>query len=57
MLCAHTGIDQAALENSSAYIDGWLKRLGGDRKVLFFASLEGRKTADNILGQRRGVKS
>jgi antirestriction protein ArdC len=44
------GIDQETLENSAAYLSGWLKRLKSDKKCIIFASTQAQKATDFILG-------
>lgn len=47
-LCGVTGIEQSTLENSAAYIQGWLKQLKDDRKLVIHAAAAGQKAADFI---------
>lgn len=49
-LCGHAGIEPATLENSAAYIAGWLKRLRGDARLVVTAGAQAQKAADYILG-------
>jgi antirestriction protein ArdC len=49
-LCAHAGIIERTLDNSSAYIDGWLERLRRDRRLLVHAAAQAQSAADFILG-------
>ncbi len=49
MLCGVTGIEQATIENSAAYIQGWLKVLKNDKKLLVHAAAQAQKAADYIL--------
>ena len=49
-LCAHAGIDNT-LDNSAAYIAGWLKALKGDNKLAITAASAAQKAADYILGE------
>lgn len=49
-LCGLCRIGQATVENSAAYIQGWLKKLRGDRKLVVVAAAQAQKTADFILG-------
>ena len=49
-LCAVTGIEQATIENSAAYIQGWLKKLKDDRKMIVYAAAAAQKAADFIRG-------
>src|ERR671915_1559348 len=49
-LCAHTGIE-TTINNSAAYINGWLRKLQSDPKLAVLAASQGQKAADHILGQ------
>ena len=49
-LCGETGIDPATIENSAAYIKGWLSKLRKYKKFLVNACAQGQKAADFILG-------
>jgi antirestriction protein ArdC len=51
-ICAHCGIDAPLIENSAAYIAGWLKVLKGDSKLLVQAAAQAQRAADFILGTR-----
>jgi antirestriction protein ArdC len=51
-LCAMSGIEQKTLENSAAYIRGWLKALKEDKKMLVLAAAQGQKAADYILNRQ-----
>jgi len=53
-LCGHCGIEQRTLENSAAYIQGWLKALKDDRKLLVHAASQAQKAADYILDRKGG---
>lgn len=48
-LCGHAGIEQKTLENSAAYIAGWLKALKNDRTLLVHAAAQAQKASDYIL--------
>lgn len=48
-LCNSCGIDYD-LDNSAAYLQGWLKVLKADNKMLFKAAAAAQKAADYILG-------
>lgn len=48
-LCAHAGIDNT-LANSAAYIQGWLRALQNDHKLIVEASSAAQKAARWILG-------
>ena len=47
-LCQHTGVD-GTLENSTAYIGGWVKRLQNDHNFIIKASSAAQKAVDYIL--------
>ena len=49
-LCGHAGIENATLDNSAAYIAGWLKRLKDDKRLVVHAAANAQKAADFILG-------
>lgn len=51
MLCHSVAIDcEKAFNNSVAYIQGWLKRLKNDNKMIVWASSRAEKAAKYILG-------
>lgn len=52
-LCAHAGIFPRTAENQTAYIDGWLRVLKGDKRMLPTAASQRQKAADYILGTSR----
>ena len=54
-LCAEAGIQDPTIENSAAYINGWLKYLSSDPRTLLVAGAQAQKAADYILG-RAGVE-
>ena len=56
-LCAHTGIENATIENSAAYIAGWLKQLRNDKKLVVQAAGQAQRAADFILGTTFGEES
>jgi len=49
-LCGHAGISPTTLENSAAYINGWLRKLKGDKRLVIRAAGQAQKAADLILG-------
>jgi len=49
MLCGFAGIEQQTVENSAAYIHGWLKVLKGDKKLAIVAAGQAKRAADFIL--------
>ena len=48
-LCGHTGIDPITLENSAAYIQGWLEALRKDKKLLVAAGGKAQQAVDYLL--------
>ena len=50
-LCGHTDIEAATLENAASYIDGWLRVLRGDSRMVIQAATHAQKAADFILGR------
>jgi len=51
-LCAHTNIDYDSIfENSTAYLQGWLKVLKQDKRMIFKAAAEASKAVDLILNK------
>jgi antirestriction protein ArdC len=48
-LCAEAGISPAVLENQAAYIQGWLAKLGSDKRMVVTAAAQAQKAADYIL--------
>lgn len=51
-LCAITGIEQATLANSAAYIANWLTALKNDKTLVLKAAAQAQKAADYILNKR-----
>ena len=49
-LCGHCGIEKPVIENSAAYIQGWLKELRSDARLVVHAAAAAQKAADFILG-------
>ena len=50
-LCAEGGISPAVIENQSAYLGGWLKKLRDDRKLIVHAAAQAQRAADYVLGK------
>ena len=48
-LCAHCSIETATLENSAAYIQGWINALKGDHRLAITAASAAQKAANYIL--------
>jgi antirestriction protein ArdC len=51
-LCGESGILETNLDQSAAYIDGWLRKLKNDRKLVVVAAAQAQKAADYILGRK-----
>jgi antirestriction protein ArdC len=51
-LCGHAGITPATVENSAAYIGGWIKTLKGDPRLAVVAAGAAQRAADWIQGHR-----
>ena len=49
-LCAHCRIEANTLENSAAYIEGWLGKLRSDTRLVVQAASQGQRAVDYILG-------
>jgi len=50
-LCGQAGIMERTINNSAAYIGGWLKLLKDDRTLIVYAAAQAQKAADFILGR------
>lgn len=50
MLCGATGIENKTIDNSAAYVQGWLKKLKNDRRLVVLAAAQAQKAADYIQG-------
>lgn len=48
-LCGHAGIVQTTINNSAAYIAGWLETLRNDNRLILQAAAQAQKAADYIL--------
>ena len=53
-LCRRAGISPAVIENQAAYIQGWLKQIRQDKKLVITAASAAQKAADWILGENPG---
>lgn len=51
-LCGEAGIDAPVIENSAAYVAGWLKKLKEDKKAVVIAAQRAQKAADYILDRK-----
>ncbi len=52
-LCGHCGIAERIIDNSASYIQGWLRRLRNDKRLVVFAAAQAHKAADFILDNER----
>ena len=52
MLCGVAGIEQQTIENSSAYIQGWLKALKKDKKLAIIAAGQAQRASDYVLNRQ-----
>jgi antirestriction protein ArdC len=50
-LCGVAGIVNETVDNSAAYIQGWLGKLRQDKRLLVQAAAQAQRAADFILGQ------
>lgn len=48
-LCGFAGIEYATIDNSAAYVQGWLKKLKNDKKLVIIAATQAQKAANYIL--------
>lgn len=55
-LCGHSGIERT-IENSAAYIQGWLRSLKNDKTLLIQAAAQAQKASDYILGRKVGEEA
>jgi antirestriction protein ArdC len=51
MLCAESGIEQSTINNSAAYIQGWLRVLRNDKKILLHAAANANRAKSYLLGR------
>ncbi len=51
MLCGNVGIENQTIENSAAYIAGWLRALRSDKKFVIQAAALAQKATDYILNR------
>jgi len=47
-LCGFAGIEHATIDNSAAYIQGWLKKLKNDKKLVIIAAAQAQKAVNYI---------
>ena len=56
-LCGHCSIEAATLDNSAAYIAGWLAKLRSDRKLVVQAASQAQRAADWILDRSAALSA
>ena len=56
-LCGVSGISPATLSNSAAYLQGWIRKLRGDSRLLVSAASHAQKASDYILGKSQASES
>ncbi len=54
-LCAHAGIENTTIENSTSYLSHWLDSLRNDKRVLIHAGQAAQKAVDWIFGEVKTV--
>ena len=50
-LCGYADIVDRTIDNSAAYLEGWLKQFQNDRTLIVSAAAQAQKAADFILGR------
>ena len=50
-LCGIAGIENRTIDNSAAYIAGWLRKLRDDRKLIVHAAAQAQKACDYVLNR------
>ena len=53
-LCGFSGIENGTIENSAAYIAGWLRTIREDKRLVVHAAAAAQRAADFILGRCYG---
>ena len=51
-LCGHTGIINSTIQNSAAYLQSWIRKLKGDKKIGILAGSQAQKASDYILDRQ-----
>src|ERR1039458_2032497 len=54
-LCGEAGIFERTVNNSAAYLQGWLKALDHDRSLIITAAAQAQKAADYILNRKTAI--
>ena len=52
-LCGICGIDNTTVQNSAAYLAGWLRRLKNDKTLLVSAAAQAQRATDYLTNQKR----
>ena len=50
-LCGHAEIAERTIDNSAAYLNGWLQQLRSDKTLIVSAAAQAQKAADFVLGK------
>lgn len=56
-LCAYSGIEQATIHNSTAYIQNWLEHLKNDKKLVIQAAQKAQKAVDYIYNPAKNLEA
>ena len=56
-LCGVCGIENRTIDNSAAYVSGWLRKLRDDRRLVVLAAAQAQRAADYIMGGKPGLES
>lgn len=51
-LCGHTGIIDSTIDNNAAYLDGWIKKIKGEPRLVIEAAGAAQRAADYLLNKR-----
>lgn len=51
-LCGFAGIENKTIDNSAAYVQGWVKAIKEDKKIVITAAAQAQKAADFILNRK-----
>ena len=54
-LCGHAGITPTVIENQAAYVQGWLKTIKADKKLVIGAAAQAQRAADWIRNERTAL--
>ena len=56
-LCSHVGIENATINNSAAYLQGWIRKLRGDKRLAITAAAQAQRAADYIANRKAREES